>query len=522
MKKIQKKGKKNLKENFLKSLTKNNLNNNLEQVLSKKEFSEETKNVLLTIFYKIENGYDDYKTIKRNTYEKKEYIQKLIKIIEKDCEKIELLKEKDKSQEVIDKKNKEIKCYPVETNILYSIAKIQKRSVVVKYLDTNFEKAFSFLLNTGNNINIVEPLRDFNGFSWNISAKEIEDINCNLIYQNIIFLVGNEFVDKWVNRYNLLIDYFESFQNQIEKQYGRKMAQSMINDLMKLSIMINVKYDSKFKNDVLKEKEKVERYYNEIGDIESYLSTISKQKKQKEKEIKKIDKILNDKELIIQEYEKRNESLPLEKKIFSVRTLQNTLKEDRKKLLLEIKDYNNLMKPEEFAKNRDIINQKMNIMCCMDSNTENNLYETLIHLQKSILKCLKQKIKFVANKQELLELIYQYRYYNYIPITKSKAIKDENKLQKFIEKIGTELIQKSAEMKLIPQISEDITQNYKIINSIFLSKIISLEDISIKITDNKENMLLTIFDEDIEDMEVTIKKEGLKVRFNKKIRFINL
>ena len=119
MKKIHKKGKKNLKENFLKGLTKNNLNNNLEQVLSKKDFSEETKNVLLTIFYKIENGYNDYKIIKRNTYEKKEYIQKLIKIIEKDCEKIELLKEKDKSQEVIDKKNKEIKCYPVETNIFY-------------------------------------------------------------------------------------------------------------------------------------------------------------------------------------------------------------------------------------------------------------------------------------------------------------------------------------------------------------------------------------------------------------------
>ena len=75
-KKNKRKEKKNLKDNLFKSITKKNLNNNLEAVLSSKEFSEETKNVLLNIFYKIENGYNDYKTVKRNTYEKKEYIKK--------------------------------------------------------------------------------------------------------------------------------------------------------------------------------------------------------------------------------------------------------------------------------------------------------------------------------------------------------------------------------------------------------------------------------------------------------------
>ena len=182
------------------------MNNSLEQVLSKKSFSVETKNILLSMFYKIENGYNDYKTVKRDTYEKKVYIQKLIDIINKDCEKIEFLKQNDKSKEVVNKEKKEIICYPIETQILYLLAKIQKKNVIVKYIDYYLEKAFSFVLNTGNNINIVEPLRDFNGFSWNVVSKDIEDINCNIIYQDMIFLMGNEFWKNQIEQINVLPD----------------------------------------------------------------------------------------------------------------------------------------------------------------------------------------------------------------------------------------------------------------------------------------------------------------------------
>ena len=511
-----------MKDNLFKNITKNNLNNNLEAVLSSKEFPEETKNVLLNIFYKIENGYNDYKTVKRNTYEKKEYIKKLIKIIEEDCDKIEFLKQKDKTQEVVNSENKEIICYPVETKILYSIAKIQKKNIVVKYIDKHFEEAFSFILNTGNNINMVEPLRDFNGFSWNIVTKEIEDISCNLIYQNIIFLLGNKFVDKWVNNYNSLIDYFDIFQAEVEKQYGKSMKEHIINDIIELSIMINSKYNSDFKYNIINQKQQIEDLYYEMQDKEKYISKVSKSKKQKEKEIKKIDKILNNKELIAQEYEKRNEKLPLEKKIFSIRVLKKDLKEERAKLLKEIENLNNSIKPKEFIKQREIINQKFEIVGNLGENIENNIYNTLIDLQKNIIKCINKKIKEVSNKQDLIELIYQFRYYCYLPITLKTNISEDKKIQRYIEKVGKELIKKAIEDKLISQITEDENLNYKITKRILLAKIISLEDINIKLIENKENILLTVFDEDVEDFEINIKKEGLKMRVNKRIKFINL
>ena len=284
-----------MKDYLFKNIAKNNLNNNLEEVLASKNFSEEIKNVLLNIFYKIENGYNDYKTVKRNTYDKKEYIKKLIKIIDEDCEKIEFLKPIDNTPEIVSREKKEIICSPVETKILYSIAKIQKRHIIVKYMDKYFEEAFSFILNTGNNINIVEPLRDFNGFSWNVVSKEIEDITCNLIYQNIIFLLGNKFVDKWVNDFNPLIDYFEIFQSEVEAQYGKKIKEDIIKENIKLSILIYSKYDNDFKNNILATKQEIEDSYYEFQDKEAYISNISKNKKQKEKDIKKIDKIINNK-----------------------------------------------------------------------------------------------------------------------------------------------------------------------------------------------------------------------------------
>ena len=85
-----------------------------------------------------------------------------------------------------------------------------------------------------------------------------------------------------------------------------------------------------------------------------------------------------------------------------------------------------------------------------------------------------------------------------------------------------EIIKKAIEIKAIPQITEEEDLNYKITRKILLSKIISLEDINIKITPNKENAILKVYDEEIEDAEMIVKKEGIKVKVNKKIKFVSL
>ena len=66
----------------------------LEEILDKKTFSEEAQNLLLSIFYKIENFYSDYKVVKREVPTRDEFIESLIKIIFKYCNKIDVMKPK--------------------------------------------------------------------------------------------------------------------------------------------------------------------------------------------------------------------------------------------------------------------------------------------------------------------------------------------------------------------------------------------------------------------------------------------
>ena len=57
------------KEKLIDKLVKKDYNNDLEEILTKKHFQEEVKNLLLDSLYKTENAYKDYedsKSVKHN------------------------------------------------------------------------------------------------------------------------------------------------------------------------------------------------------------------------------------------------------------------------------------------------------------------------------------------------------------------------------------------------------------------------------------------------------------------------
>ena len=513
------KGKNNLKEKILGDFARKNYNNKLEHILAKKDFSEDVKNSLLSIFYKIENGYLDYTTVKRDTFDKKEYIEELTKIIDKDCDKIEFTKNRNKQK--IDRTSKKIVTVPIETNILYSIAKMPKRSVVVKYLDPKIEEAFSFLLNTGNNINIVEPLRDFNGFSWNIIVKEIEDINCNLIYQNIIYLMGNRFIYKWVNNYDSLVDYFELFQSKLQDKYGKNLTENVITNIIKLSLMLKANGDNKFAEEIKYKKEELEDEWYELENPTMYLVKITKMKKKNENKIKELNEKIYNKDLLMKEYERINKELPIEKKIFSIRILKNNLKDERQQLFREINELNELIHPEKFMERKKIIERKLKYFADLE---EFNIRKTLINLQKQIIKCMMIDVQKAKNKQELIEIIYKYRYYQMLPISQNKTIKE----LKLLDKLGTNLfesiVKKAFEMNIIKRISKNDDEEYKILKELLLLKIISFEDINIKLINEKNEFYIMVYDENIEDCKIKIenlKKNDFNIKINKKTKLFN-
>ena len=103
-----------MKEKLFNKIVKKDYNNNLEKILSRKDFSE------------------DYNVVKRDTFNKQEYIEKLIEIIKNDCDKIEFISKDNNKQEKVDSSKKEIVCMPIENKILYSIAKVRKEKYCCK------------------------------------------------------------------------------------------------------------------------------------------------------------------------------------------------------------------------------------------------------------------------------------------------------------------------------------------------------------------------------------------------------
>ena len=193
------------KEKFLNKIVKKDYNNELEIILEKKAFDESAKNLLLNILYKIEASYKDYEKVKRHVQTKEEYTKQFIRIIENDCESINICKMHSNESSIlgdktflVDKENKRIICYPIERKLLYCIAKINKQKEIIKEEYPIICQTISDLINIGNNINTVEPLRDFNGYSWTTISREIESITHNVIYQNLGMLLGYDFLDRWI------------------------------------------------------------------------------------------------------------------------------------------------------------------------------------------------------------------------------------------------------------------------------------------------------------------------------------
>ena len=82
-----------------------------------------------------------------------------------------------------------------------------------------------------------------------------------------------------------------------------------------------MKYNKNAKEKILQEKIKNEEKLDKILDNAKFVQELTEKKKALTKQIKKIDETLNNDSLLQSEYEKRNEDLPLEEKIFSMRIL---------------------------------------------------------------------------------------------------------------------------------------------------------------------------------------------------------
>lgn len=521
-------------DKFFKKLVKKDYNDELEKVLEKKYFDENTKSLLLSILYKVEAAYKDYSTVKQNVETKEEFVKNIINSIKNDCDDIKIVKLNSKEAEIlkdktflVNKEKKRIICYPIERKLLYCISKINKNEKIIKEKYPIIDKTLSDLINVGNNISTVEPMRDFNGYSWTTIPKEIESIYHNIVYQNIRILVGYEFINNWIKNKEFIIDYYEAFQNRLEKQYGEEKTKELIDILEKISVLLAIRYNKDLKKELQVEKKDIELKLEKMSDNQKFIQEVTKIKKQLTKEIKQIDETINNKELLQIEYEKRNKHLPLQEKIFSIRILSKMMIEEREEKINRLEQLNIFLNPQKFVDYKDSLRKKNKYLKLLDvEDIETEIKNTIIELQKVFLMCYKNKVKKIQTKQELINLIYQFRYYNLMPLNEKQTLREASEINKSIKKVQILLIEKAHELKLIDVFSEEKEIDFKILRNIFNVKVINLEDLYFKITKEKEKYYIQLFDENVFEEKIEINlgnlnKKDLIIKLNKKVKIFN-
>lgn len=505
---------------MLEKIIKKDKNEELERILEEKKIDEHAKNLLQGILYKIENSYKDYQKAKGIEETEEEYVSKLILDIKKNCNNItvvklsqkladeELQKELRKNKFHIEKKD--IISYPIEEKILYAIGKLSNNKKILNNKYGIATITVSNFINEGRNIDRVEVLRDFNGWSWTTIKTELENIDANLSYQILQILFGQKFMNEWCQDNDGIVDYFEVMIDDFSKKYGKENIENLKNLLIKLSIINSTNVNKEFAENISKKINELNQQIKEYEDTKAYIEKIAVQKKDIMKKLKDIEKILGQDERLKIEYEKINKEAPLDKKIFNIRVLKQSLNEQKQKLLNQIEEYNYMLIPKNYLEEKNIKIKEKELLDISKLN-QNQKEELIIEFIKVFLHCMKLKIEETDEAEDIIKMIYKFRYFMMLPFNLEKKIKEVKELQVDIIKTEKILVKKAKEKKVISNLP------FEIMKHVFETRIIILEELYYKITIEAEKYYVQIFDENISEEKFEILPVE-KTKINKKIK----
>lgn len=505
---------------MLEKIRKMDRNEALEMVLEQKDIDEKTKNLLQGILYKIEVSYSDYKKAKVINKTEKKYVDEIISNIKKRCNKIftisfnEKISNSDISEELEKNKfyvdDKQIITYPIEEKLLYAIEKSINKKKIVNGKYGDFSKIISDFIITGKNIDRVEVLRDFNGWSWTTIKKEIENIRANLVYQTLQILLGEDFMQNWTLDTDGIIGYFDLLKNLINQKYGKDISVNFENLIKKICLLNESQNYYTLKKEYIQKLNNIQIKFKNMEDVTKYINDLTDEKKSIENKIAELQKIISSEKKLKEEYCKYNETVPLEKKIFSVKVLKNQIKAKILELLNRIEEINNDLTPYRFLELKEQINNEKTLIETIyyTKEEEDKLF---VEFEKIFLECFEKQLKDLKT-EELIKLIYKFRYYVLLPFDENKSIKDVEELSDKIIEIKKELLKLAKKLKIV---SNNVP--FEVWTHIFETRIIELNQLYYKIFTEYDKKYVQIFDEKISEEKYIINNIE-KNKINKKIK----
>ena len=235
---------------------------------------------------------------------------------------------------------------------------------------------------------------------------------------------------------------------------------------------------------------------------------------------------MNNRELLHEEYERRNEKLSEYNKIFSISHLAERMQKERKRILEKIDACNKNIDPKIYVENKNKLQKDFDLLKDINFNKTNNMLKDINKLQKLFLQeILLKKIDIADDRSEIMDCMYELRYYSFLPYTKEIIIKDVEDFAQDLNRAKENIIKKLYDKKIINNISTNEKNDIEIVKNIFNLKIINLEDIYLQIKKKENTFFIKIYDEK-ETLETQIemnlefnKKD--KIRLNKKFKLFN-
>lgn len=518
------------KKQILEKFNLKDYTNRLEKILEKKGFSLDTKNLLLSMLYKIENGYNDYEKTKVEVPTKNEFLENLFQMIQENCTEIvvaefnseasDILREK-QVKYIIEPEERKIIAFANELLVMDCILKLSEKEISIPQEKQVLQIAISNLLNLGNRMHQLETIRDFNGWSWDIVLKEIPDLETNILFQTLLYLVGNEFVQKWLENDSGLADYVDLLKAYIKENFGEERAEEFIFLFCKLAIDITVSIDKEQYAFWKRKTEEAGKELKGLQNKEKFLEDKTKEKKKYTKQIEEIDKMLNNKELLRKEYEKRNSKLPNKEKIFSISHLADRLNKERDELLEQIKECNSLIAPKGYVTRKQEVEEKVKFLTSLDLEQRVDRRLKIIELCSIFLECFQIKIAKAQTKQEIIDYIYELRYYGFLILDQEETkLKEVMQLKNLFEEARESLLDKAKKLNVIEEVTEDKEINEQILNAIFDSKMIDLDHMVIETKVKDGKLYIEYYDEKV--LETTVELQcNRTVRLKKKVKLLN-
>lgn len=524
---------------IFKNIIKNDYIYEIEKTLEKKGITNEIKSLVMDTLFKIEETYPNYKRIKVDVLEKRDYIREIVVALKKvDNIYIMNMQEKDILKCVTDTKIEknsrgyyDIQIYHNNLSFLYALQTIINEEYGIN--EQPCSSSFDKILKIGGIYSNIEILRDFSGWNWNRNKIKNFNIYYDIIYKNLLLILG---IDKMIElkKTRQCIHFMKKY---LVKKYKNDNVEKLMEILKEIVFVISSEEEKKLE---IEANKKIIDMYMAMKDIKKFMQKVNEEKKKNNKLIAEYDKILNSHNVLEREYneylkaiekskneDSSNGSLNIDsiidildieeddigkidkEEIKNIELFSIQIFEKRKKVYNKNLELSKIGNPENYVEHKRILEEKIKYILNYekvkgDTKKEEELLENLmIEYQKIVYDMLEDRIEAIYTNEEVIDEIYRQRYIRYQNVLKDKYIYQISDLYQKMDKILHLIVAKAMKFDVLERVSEEENTNYAAVSPALKTEVLSLEEVKVAIYTGKTT-LLCIYDGNVLIKEIEL------------------